>query len=396
MSPCEKRPVVRSIHGAPSWRIANDVVEGWVTRDGGHLGPVHFKTALGDVQPFAVAPWSPSEVAPDAPRVLRNLRGDFFCLPFGVGGTSLNGENHPLHGETSGGRWRLTSLTQSGDTTELEARIGLEVRSGVVTKRIRLKSGQTVLYCSHHVEGMSGLMCLGHHAMLQFPDRWGSGRVAFSPIRFGQVKPVASGSQAKGTFSSLRQGASFRSLRRVPRKRGGYANLTRYPARKGSDDLVLLASRPSEPLAWVAVSFPKERYFWFALKNPKHLASTLLWFSNGGLRASPWNGRNRPVLGIEEVTAFFDFGLAASIGANTFSRRGVPTSLTLGGDVGLRIPYVMGVAVVPAGFGAVRQVRFGVETLTFVSDSGATIQQAVDLSFFSEREGVNHETLRDQ
>jgi hypothetical protein len=395
MSPSMKRPRTYTVHGAQSWRIANDVVEGWLTRDGGQLGPVSFKTEHGDVQPFAVAPWSRGEVARDAPRVLRNLRGDFFCLPFGVGGSPWNGENHPLHGETSGGRWRLVSLAQSGDTTELEVRMAVKSRPGVVTKRVRLKCGHTVLYCSHDIEGMSGPMCLGHHAMLRFPDRQGSGRIAFSPIRFGRVKPAES-AESGDLISSLRQGASFRSLRRVPRKKGGYADLTRYPARKGSDDLVQLASRSSRPVAWVAVSFPKERYLWFALKNPKQLSSTLLWYSNGGLRSSPWDGRNRPVLGIEDVTAFFDFGLAASIKENTFSRLGVPTTLALKANGGLRVHYVMGVTAVPRDFGAVRQVRFGVDALTFVSDSGATVRQPVDLSFFYEQEGADNETFRNQ
>ena len=72
---------------------------------------------------------------------------------------------------------------------------------------------------------------------------------------------------------------------------------------------------------------------------------------------------------------------------NAFSRRGVPTTLDLKSNVSLRIHYVMGVTAVPRDFGAVRQVRFGVERLTFVSDTGATVRQPVDLSFFSEREG---------
>jgi hypothetical protein len=383
-SPMEKRPVLRSIHGAPSWRISNDVVEGWLTRLGGHLGPVHFKTPLGVVQPFSVSPWLPREVPAAAPRVLRNLRGDFFCLPFGDGGAKRGRHKHPLHGATSGGRWQLLRIAQSGDATELAARIHTHDRAGVVTKRVRLRAGQTVLYCSHEIEGVSGPMCLGHHAMLHFPDRRGAAHIAFSPIRFGQVRPSEVTPSGDLGNPSLQPGAVFRDLHRVPRKTGGYADLTRYPARKGRDDLVLVAARAARTLAWVAVTFPKERYLWFALKDPKQLASTLLWHSNGGRLSAPWKGRHRPVLGIEDVTAFFDFGLAASVTPNPLSQRGVPTMLELKSTRRLRIPYVMGIATIPKGFEAVSQVRFGAQTVTFVGDSGAAIQQAVDLSFFSE------------
>jgi hypothetical protein len=313
---------------------------------------------------------------------LRNLRGDFFCLPFGFGAERWRGEKHPLHGETSGGRWQLVRIAQSGDATELTARIRTEARAGIITKRVRIKSGQTVLYCSHEIEGMSGPMCLGHHAMLNFPDRKGAARIAFSPIRFGQVRPSEVSERVALGNPSLKSGAVFRDLRRVPRRAGGHADLTRYPARKGCDDLVLLATRASRPLAWVAVTFPKERYLWFALKDPKQLASTLLWHSNGGRLFPPWNGRHRPVLGIEDLTAYFDFGLADSAKPNPLSRRGVPTTLELKRAKRLRIPYVMGIATIPRGFGAVHQVRFGSDAVTFVSESGLALRQAVDLSFF--------------
>ena len=187
---------------------------------------------------------------------------------------------------------------------------------------------------------------------------------------------------AQGGYSCLRPGAVFRDLRRVPRVGGGCADLTRYPAREGFEDLVLLATRPSRPVAWTAVAFPREGYLWFALKDPALLASTVLWHSNGGRHYPPWNGRHRRVLGLEEVTAFFHLGLAASARPNSLSRRGVPTTLALRADRPLRIPYVMGVTAIPRGFDAVRRVRFGRDHLVFIAASGKTARQAIDWSFF--------------
>ncbi len=377
------RPVIRTVHGASSGRLANDVVEAWLTRAGGHLGPVHFKTVRGLVQPFAVAPWFPHEIGPELPGVLRNLRGDFFCLPFGGNAAPWRGENHPVHGETAEAGWHLVSCAQTEGATELVARMRTRVRPGVVTKRVRLVLGQTVVYCSHEIGGMDGPMCLGHHAMLRFPDAEGAGRIACSGFRFGQVLPTPFENPVHGGYSSLRPGAIFHDLRRVPRAAGGYADLTRYSAREGFEDLVLLATHPSEPIAWTAVALPGEGYLWFALKNPTQLVSTVLWHSNGGRHYPPWSGRHRRVLGLEEVTACFDLGLAASARPNPLSRRGVPTALILRRDRPLRIPYVMGVTAIPRGFDTVRRVRFGHDHFVFVSTSGKTARQSVDLAFFS-------------
>ncbi len=377
------RTVLHSVHGAPSWRIANDVVEAWLTRDGGHLGPVRFRTRRGVIQPYSVAPWQPRDVGPDLPRVLRTLRGDFFCLPFGGNAAPWRGERHPAHGETAVGAWRLVSCGPAGRGTELIARLRTRIRPGVVTKRIRLLPGQTVLYCSHEIAGMAGPMCLGHHAMLRFPDAEGAGRIACSGFRFGQVLPARFENPALGGYSSLLPGAVFRDLRRVPRADGGHADLTCYQAREGFEDLVLLATRPARPVAWIAVAFPREGYLWFALKDAAKLAATVLWHSNGGRHYAPWNGRHRHVLGLEEVTAFFDFGLAPSARPNLLSRRGVPTTVTLRPDRPLRIPYVMGVTALPRGFDAVRRVRFERDHVVFLSASGRSTRQAVDLSFFS-------------
>jgi hypothetical protein len=378
-----QRPVIRTIHGAPSWRIANDVVEGWLTCDGGHLGPVQFKTPHGEIQPFSVAPWLPKEVASGAPNVLRNLRGDFFCLPFGGNAEPWKGEQYPVHGVTSEARWHLVSYSKSTDSAELAVKMRTDEHYGLITKRIRLISGQTVLYCSHEIEGIKGRMCLGHHAMLRLPDREGAAHLACSKFRFGQVRPVRFENPQLGGYSSLRQGAIFRHLRRVPRDIGGFADLTRYPARGGFEDLVLLATSPSKTLSWFAVTFPEERYLWFALKKSRQLASTILWHSNGGRHYPPWSGRHRPVLGVEDVTGFFDLGLAASAKANSLSRRSVPTTIKLSRDRKTRIPYVMGVSAIPNDFETVRTVRFAADHLTFVSVSGTIVSQPIDLSFFS-------------
>ncbi|MSU46464.1 MAG: hypothetical protein EXS42_04925 [Lacunisphaera sp.] len=54
---------------------------------------------------------------------------------------------------------------------------------------------------------------------------------------------------------------------------------------------------------------------WFALKDPRVLASTVLWYSSGG--------RHRGVLGLEDVASYFHIGLAGSAAPNPASRRSI-------------------------------------------------------------------------
>jgi hypothetical protein len=371
------------VHGASSWHIASDCVEGFLTCQGGHLGPVTFTTEQGKIQPFALAPWQPHEVARHLPGVLRPIRGDFFCAPFGGNATPFRGERHPVHGETAEGKWRLVSQCATGGAASLTARLRLRTRPGRVTKRILLRAGEPVIYQEHVIEDCAGPMCLGHHAMLAFPAGEGSGRIATAPFRFGRTVPRMFEDPAKGGYSSLKPGAWFRTLRRVPGADGRTADLTRYPARAGFTDLVQLAGSRTRGPAWTAVTFGAERWLWFALRNPQLLNSTLLWHSNGGRHYPPWNGRHRRILGLEDVTAYFDYGLAESARPNDFSRRGIATVLRLRRDRPLRIPYVMGVLALPRGFDSVRRVRFKGDQAIFTALSGRQVVQTLDRDFLS-------------
>jgi hypothetical protein len=75
------------------------------------------------------------------------------------------------------------------------------------------------------------------------------------------------------------------------------------------------------------------------------------------LHNPPWNGRHRGVLGIEDVTAYFHLGLAASLADNPWRKKGIPTAIALGNRKCTRIPYIMGVAALPDGFDTVSAIR---------------------------------------
>ena len=386
-SKLRKQPAKRKIHGQPSWRLASKDVEAFVTEIGGHLGPVTFERRGRKIQPFSVAPWAQERFNPPLKPIIQVLRGDFFCLPFGGNGTPYRGERHPIHGETANANWVFESLQTVTGRTCLHLSLKTKVRAGRVDKKLYLVDGQNVVYSQHIISGMSGPMNPGHHAMLKFPDTSGSGLLSTSRFVYAQVLPQVFEEPAKRGYSALRPGAQFKSLEKVPRLNGKTADLSRFPARRGFEDLVMLVSDVDLPFAWTAVAFQRQGFVWFALKNPRILRETVFWISNGGRHYPPWNGRHINVMGLEEVTSYFHLGLAESARRNPISAKGYPTFLSLNPRRPLRVPYIMGVARIPAGFDRVKSIDAvrGNQAITLRSANGKTVKARVNLDFLAEQ-----------
>lgn len=346
-----------------------------MTTTGGQLGSVKFRVGRQLIEPLHTAPWCDKPEARKLIPLLRELRGDFFCAPFGAG-PAWRGEAHPPHGETANADWTVTSSAPDRVVAGLKTRI----RPGKITKFVEARPGETNLYQAHVFEGVKGAMCVGHHAMLDF-NRNGPGVLSTSKLRLAQVLPAPFENPAQGGYSSLKPGAWLRRLDQVPLADGGMTDLTRYPAREGFEDLVMIHHWDADDFAWAAVVFPEKQFVWFSLKNPAYLASTVLWHSNGGRHYAPWNGRHRGVLGVEEVTAYFHLGLAASLARNPWKEKGVPTSLNFARRKPTRVPYIMGVAALPAGFDAVQTIRRTATGIRLQSRRGQPIDHVVDLSF---------------
>ncbi|HEY0966352.1 MAG TPA: hypothetical protein VGD88_03085 [Opitutaceae bacterium] len=382
MSDSESIPT-QSVQGAPSWRLASDVVEAFITCKAGHLAPVTFQTARGPVQPFAVAPWAPAgETLPaGTPGLLTSLRGDFFCLPFGGNGKPWHGERHPPHGETAGTPWTALESTVVGNRSRFVAELKPKVRAGRVVKTIELKAGETNVYCRHEVTGFAGRTSLGHHALLEIPEG-GVGSVALSPWHQGRVCPLPFEEPANRGYSTLKTGAKFTRLNKVPLATGGTTDVSQFPAHDGFDDLVMVSSKADEAFAWSTVTVATHGYLWFSLRDPRVLASTILWQSHGGRHYAPWSGRHRRVLGVEDVTSYFHFGLAESAGPNPLSAAGVPTAIALRPNKTFAVNYVMGIAALPRRFDRVKKIEPREGHLLITPESGTVIEHPIDLTFF--------------
>ncbi len=360
------------VFGQPSFRIASDAAEGWVTELGGHLGPVTFRLGNRNIQPFSIAPWAEENVE-EHPAILRALRGDFFCMPFGANLQKFGDEEHVLHGDTANGNWCLEEARDG----YLRMSMDTQVRTSNVVKELWMRPGETAVHSRHTISGGSGPMPFGHHAMVKFPCE---GLVSVSPFSFGQVYPDPFENPVLGGYSCLKEGARFTRLDAVPMANGGTADLSRYPAREGFEDLAMVFSESDRDFAWSAVVFPELGYAWYALKNPRVLSGTILWHSNGGRHYAPWKGRHRGVLGIEDVTAYMHYGVAESAAENEASREGFVTHHLLDPERPTVVNYIMGIVEVPSDFGHVTSIEQADEGILLRSTQKDYVTAKLDIA----------------
>jgi len=383
----EQEPKLKDVFSQPSWVFSNDQVEVALTQYGGMMAPVQFyKDSNSPVQPYYINPWHNENIKIDL-SLLRVLRGDFFCFPFGGNAEPYQGEKHDPHGETAGGMWHFKSLIKSGNVTSINLEMNTTVRKGTVYKTVSIVDGQNVLYVQHKLEKYNGPMCFGHHATLYVPEAEGSVKVSTSTIKFGMTCPVLFSDPAKGEYQSLAIGKKFDDLRHVPLlwKEPAQADCTSFPARKGFTDLLGVFSVSSKKLesrpAWTVAVNTEDGYLWFSLKNPDMLPTTLFWISNHGRHGSPWNGRNR-CLGLEDVCGFFAEGLAASAKPNLLQNQGIKTAIELSPDKPTVISYVEGVVRVPKSFVRVKTLEFtGGSKIVFIAENGERVSTNVNYNY---------------
>lgn len=365
------------------WRIRSNKVELFITKNGGHVAPVHFCTDTDNpVQPYYLSPWQNEKIDEFPDPLLAPLRGDFFCMPFGGNSEEVDGEKHPAHGEVSSSQWTCSDLVQTNDVTSLTLELETKVRPGKVTKQINLVAGQNVLYTTHKLEGYSGKMPLGHHSILSVPEEEGAIQISVGNFELGMTCPGLFSDPVNGEYQALALGATFTDLLRVPSlwKDPPFVDCSRFPLRTGFTDLVKLLKKPTDIPAWTAAVYRSEGYLWFSLKCSAVLPASLFWMSNRGRHGFPWNGRNR-CLGLEECCAWFADGLGPSVRPNSVTKAGFPTAIELSPDAPTSIHFIQGVAHVPPDFGKVEDVRFSPGTATFVSAEGQEVCVEVNHQF---------------
>lgn len=325
---------------------------------GGFLDDVKFDNQFS---PLHKANWTNDAPIEGIPHMLQNLRGDFFCAPFGASDVDPN-EIRP-HGATANAQWDAIETSTTGGVWQLSCK----VMGATVTKKIHLKNEHPVVYQEHQFEGGNGRIPVAHHLMLNASSKL---KLSFSPYQFAGTPPDPVENNPNLGKSILQYNKSIESLHKVLLSDGNLADVTEYPFGMGHEDLLMLSSANNPVLAWSAAVCEAQNWVWFAVKNTTSLPSTTLWFSNGGRYYKPFDSNHLNVIGIEECCAYFHLGHSASIEPNPVSEHGIKTSLLLS-EQAIRIPYAFGVVASPKGFNEVMDIGFSDKELVLKGKIGS-------------------------
>ncbi len=364
--------MTKKIHGSESFFLSTADVSVAVTQQGGHMAPVTFHTSEGDFSPYSSAPWEPKECDESLPHLLKELRGDFFCLPFGPQ------ENGLPHGDTANSVWQQLYCSAN----EISLVCHSQCPEALVKKTISLRTGHTALYISHQIDGLHGDFSYGNHPILDFSGLTiGEGRLAVSPFRWASVYPGVFSNPDHGETGILQHNALFSSLCDVPTHAGGSIDLTKYPTQYGHEDLIMMVNEPAtsqQPFAWSAVTM--KNMVWFSLKLVEDFPATLFWISNGGRSAHPWESRHTCRLGIEEVCSYFCDSVDQSR-LHLLSHLAIPTTRKFTSDKSTDLRIIQGATPVPSQFGQVKQIVPSAEGVLITGENGHSIAVSLDLAF---------------
>jgi hypothetical protein len=368
-----------SFCGQPSYTLTNRHTDLRVSVQAGQLTAV-FTAGAKQASPFWVAPWWKEPCREEDPWIVRMLRGDFFCLPFGGNAEPWEGRSCALHGNTANECWEMVSRSEADGALSLR----MEYGAGEVVKTLRLEPGAPVIYQSHRVSCLGARMPVGHHPTLWCGDSPGAAFVDMSEPIAGFTLPAPVGTPETQGYALLASGTRITDRRRVPTVYGTVADLTRYPIRRGHEDGVQYICDQKKPFCFTAVSFPSRGFVYFQLKDPRVLCSTVFWMCDGGRYGAPFSGRATGVLGAEEVTGCFFSGLKESVQENALSREGFRTHLDFPAAAAVDVRFIMGVAPIGADFAGVQDITAkDASTVTIRGRGGEKIDVACRADFLA-------------
>ncbi|MCI9866962.1 hypothetical protein RHIZ_13505 [Rhizobium skierniewicense] len=299
---------------------------------GGMLGPVTFRLPDGrPVQPLHVAPWENEDLS-DQPPILRRLRGEWPCVPFGMPPEAPLPERWQLeagsashapdvagaypHGSGSNHHWCLAS----DGVSEMTAEIDYPPASAIshMHRRITATPGKAELTFELSISARRDCrLPIGLHPVFALSSEPGS--MHLDPGNYAAVHthPL----EESPGITPFESDAIFADLSELPARDGSFIDACRLPFTSPSENLLLLSGASGK----AALTNTAEGYV-TELEWDRHVfPSLMLWISNRGRTHAPWSGRHL-ALGMEPVRAAFDLGEQISAANNPLRQAGIETS----------------------------------------------------------------------
>ena len=286
------------------------------------------------VEPLHSANWieDQSEDFKNLPGILRNLRGEFPCVPFGINspieGVTNNWKevysekpyiiNEP-HGFCSNENWKLIQKTSSYAKFKI-----IYPKDDLVDYLIR-----TVEIDNEHFQNIKCTLTvfvkencelpIGLHPMINIPIEKNKIKIKPGNFKFGLTYPgiVLSGK----TIGAI--GKEFSSIEDIPGFKDQSIDISEPPFDGNYEDLFQLCGIDGTML----VENYQDNYSFEMKWNPEHFSSLLMWLSNKGREEYPWSSQHT-TFGLEPITSAFGLSTYMSNNPkNPINSRGVKTTI---------------------------------------------------------------------
>ena len=309
--------------GARALSWAHGVVS--VEALGGMLGPTIFVLPDGrQVSPFHIAHWASEPGGEALPGILRRLRGEWPCVPFGSDGdrsadggwpvsTTAGAVDANAHGYSSNHDWTL----QDSADAALELNIAYPEAHPIASLRRRLTPDPQSAALDFELSVTPRRDCalpIGLHPVFRLPQAAGAMWIEVE----GDVAAATYPGDPDASLH-LRAGAVAEDWHALRLRDGSTFDPSRVPLRQHTEEVLQLRA-PGRVGLWNAAEGYRVRLSW----NADDVPSVMLGFIYVGRQAAPWSGRHL-ALGVEPICAALDLGPQISAQPNPISATGVPT-----------------------------------------------------------------------
>ena len=266
------------------------------------------------------------------PGILKNLRGEFPCVPFGintsVGSLSKDWKNsfskkpyiiNDPHGFAANNVWDLIKLTSK--SAEFKIFYPKKDNIDYIMRTIKVNNkNPSKIDCSLKIIVKKDCkLPIGIHPMINIPNEKNKIKIIPGKFKFGLTYPgVMLSGNTLGKINS-----EYSSINNVEGFIAKKINLSKPPFDGNFEDLFQLCGTDGS----IAIENYKDNYKFKYNWNPNHFSSVLIWISNKGRSEYPWNKKHITV-GLEPMTSAF--GLSPYVSnnkKNPINIRGVPTYL---------------------------------------------------------------------
>jgi hypothetical protein len=307
--------IVASGNGGRGWRLNWDHGSAEVQPLGGMLGPVSLR--LDDERELDlmhVAPWAGTTGAAGLPGVLRRLRGEWPCVPFGRADTPASlppgwhtraSDDAWMHGYAANQRW--TCIEASALRVHLAIDYPADSAIARIERVIAADPNAPALDITLGIWARrAARVPVGLHPTFRIPPAPGRVQVALGAHAGIHSYPACPPGAVSRLLPDTRS-ATLSALAGVD----GPLDLTRLPLAMPTEELVqvraLSGTGGQPPFALHYLDYDASVGMWW---DTEQLPDLMLWISNGGRINYPWMSRHLAI-GAEPLNSLFDLGRVA-------------------------------------------------------------------------------------